>query len=597
MTAKRPSTVHLARHLVVVVAFVAACTALGARIVYLNVTERDFLKEQGDARSIRAELLDAHRGLIRDRRGEPLAVSTPVSAVWLDPSSTRLSDDAVVRIADVLELDAGALSASLARSANREFLYIKRRVAPETVAQLRALGIGGLGYRREYRRYYPAGEVASHVVGLTDIDDAGIEGVELAFDQVLQGRPGRKQVLRDLHGGPVRDIAVERAPVEGGEVDLSLDLRLQFFAHRELRRAVVQHGATSASMVVLDARTGEILVLINQPSYNPNELDDVRFEHMRNRAVTDRYEPGSTMKPFTVLAALEDGRFDEATVIDTHPGYMNVSGKLVEDPSNRGALSLAEIIKHSSQVGIAKLALDLPDRAVFDVLSRSGIGGYAFSGLPGEVGGTLSDSGLRSDIVRVTLAYGYGLSATPLQLAQSYLTLATHGVRMPVSLLKIEHAPVGQRVYDAAQVRQILTMMERVTEPDGTAPGTRIDGYAVAGKTGTARKVGAEGYDDERHVALFAGIAPAEEPRLVGVVVVNEPRGEVSGGGTVAAPVFARVMNRALQLLNIERALPPAGRALVRKASHGGDAGTRDDDRESHAEPGRQATVGGADAA
>lgn len=543
----------LTRHITLVVVFFSACLGLAARITYLNVTERDFLKEQGDARSLRTEVIDAHRGMIFDRRGEALAVSTPVSAVWLDPSSTQLSDEEVAKVAGVLKLNAAKLSELLRDNANREFVYLKRGVAADVVEELESLSVLGLRYRREYRRYYPAGEVASHVVGLTDIDDSGIEGAELSFHAALEGHPGRKQVLRDRRGSPIRDIAVDRAPIVGRELALSLDLRLQFFAYRELQAAVASHGASSASMVMLDARTGEILVLINQPSYNPNGDGSLQFNSMRNRAVTDRYEPGSTMKPFTVLAALESGRVDEATTVDTHPGYMNVAGKLVEDPSNRGVLRLGEILKYSSQVGTAKLALNLDNRAVYDVLARAGVGGFVNSGLPGEVAGTLSDRGLTSDIVRVTLSYGYGLSVTPLQLAHSYLTLATLGVRLPISMVKVDKPPVGQRVFEADHVRRLLAMMQGVTEWDGTAPKARIDGYSVAGKTGTARKVGDAGYDDERHVALFAGIAPADDPRLVAVVVVNEPQGQLKGGGSVAAPVFSRVVDRALQLLNVQR--------------------------------------------
>jgi cell division protein FtsI (penicillin-binding protein 3) len=538
------------RHFVVVGAYVALTLVLVARVGYLNVTERDFLKDQADLRSVRMESIPAHRGVVFDRNGEPLAVSTPVISVWLDPSLTQLSSPDIKRLAHSLQLDAGELGKRLARYEKKEFVYIKRRVAPEEAGRVAELDIPGLHFDREYRRYYPAGETAAHVLGITNVDDQGQEGIELAFDEHLKGVQGKKRVLKDRRGQTIKNLEYVSAAQFGENLELSIDLRLQFFAHRELKAAVNHHGARSGSLVMLDVRTGEILAMTNQPSFNPN--DRIEVGSVRNRAITDTYEPGSTVKPFTVIAALESGKFSRRSSIDTSPGYLRVGRKILEDPINRGVLTIGEVLAKSSQVGVAKVALALPDRAVFETFTAAGFGEYTGSGLPGEVSGWVSDERLSTPIVKASLAYGYGLTVTPLQLARSYLTLANGGVRLPVTVQHQSESPRGHRVFDEATVRSVLAMMERVVDETGTAPLARVPGYRVAGKTGTARKVGRGGYDDARHVAFFAGVAPANDPRVVVVVVVNEPRSEKSGGGAVAAPVFSRVVARALRVLGVE---------------------------------------------
>lgn len=547
------------RHYLVVVVFLGACGGVGARVVYLNVTDRDFLQQQGDARSIRAEVLPAYRGVIYDRHGEPLAVSTPVAAIWTDPSFVTLAAADVARLAAALDLDARSLQAQLDAAAGREFLYLKRRVPWQVAEQVRALGLDGVFVQREYRRYYPAAEMAAHVVGMTNIDDLGLEGLELSYDDHLRGRPGRKTVLKNRRGETIKNLGFEQAPRFGADITLSIDLRLQFLAYRELKAAVAGHGAASGSLVMLDARTGEVLALVNEPSYNPNDPAAAQRAGIRNRAVTDTYEPGSTIKPFTVLAALESGRWQPTTPIETAPGYFRVGNKLVQDPVNRGTISLRQALQTSSQVGIAKVALDLEPRAVFDVLARAGVGEFIGTGLPGEAAGRLTDEGLRSPLVRATLAYGYGLAVSPLQLAHGYLTLASGGERLPVSVLAQGATPRGHRVFERAQVESVVAMMESVTEGAGTATRARVAGYRVAGKTGTSRKVGPQGYDDQRHVALFAGFAPLEDPRFVMVVVINEPSGTQRGGGEVAAPVFGQVAARALRLLGVR----PSGEMAI----------------------------------
>lgn len=539
------------RHYVVVVLFLGACTGVAARVVFLNVTDRAFLQQQGNARSVREEVLPAYRGVIYDRNGEALAVSTPVAAIWTDPSFVELSASDIAAVADVLGRDADALAVELEANAGREFVYLARRVGWDVAEEVRALGLEGVYFQREYRRYYPAGEMAAHVVGMTNIDDLGLEGIELSFDEHLRGRPGRKRVLKNRRGETIEDLAFLAAPRFGEDIALSLDMRLQFLAYRELKAAVAGNRAKSGSLVMLDARTGEVLALVNEPSYNPNHVSHAPSDGMRNRAVTDTYEPGSTIKPFTVLAALETDRWQPNTTIDTAPGYFRVGRKLVQDPNNRGVITLSQALQKSSQVGIAKVALDLEPGAVFEVLSQAGVGEFIGTGLPGEAAGRLSDQGLDDPVVRATLAYGYGLAVSPLQLAQGYLTLAAGGKRLPVSVLRRDRASGVEPVFDPARTRAVLEMMESVTDDAGTAPRARVAGYRIAGKTGTSRKVGPQGYDDERHVALFAGVAPVSRPRFVMVVVINEPGGSARGGGEVAAPVFGQVAGRALRLLGV----------------------------------------------
>lgn len=556
------------RHYMLVIAFVSVAGGLVVRMVYLNLTERDFLKRQGDARSLRIETMSAYRGMILDRHGEPLAVSTPVVSVWLDPSEGQLTNGDIQRLAATIQLHPNELKEKIARFGNREFMYVKRRVTPPVADAVAALNIRGLHFQREYKRYYPAAETVAHVVGITNVDERGQEGIELAYDERLRGIVGKKRVLKDRLGRTIKDVEFLSAPQFGTDLTLSLDLRLQFFSYRELKSAVELSHAKSASLVMLDAHTGEILALVNQPSFNPNQLtvgstdtisaalspaDKARLnETMRNRANKDTYEPGSTVKPFTMIAALESGKFSERSHIDTRPGYFRVGRKLVQDPVNRGVLTLPQVLAKSSQVGVAKIALTLDERAVFDVFVRAGLGEPTVSGLPDEATGRLSDARLRSSVVRATLAYGYGLTVTPLQLAQTYLTLATGGVRLPTTILRLDRPPSGERVFDRALVQRVVHMMEGVASGEGTAPKAQVAGYRVAGKTGTARKVGASGYDDERHVAFFAGFAPVDDPRIVVVVVVNEPQGRGTGGGEAAAPIFARVVARALRLLSVQ---------------------------------------------
>lgn len=541
---------------------IALTAVVCVRVVLLQADEeRGFLQREGDARTIRTLRVPASRGAIYDRRGEPLAVSTPVASIWADPSRVDLEDVRLQRLAELLGLAQDELRERLVRAAGREFLYLRRQIDPALADEVRALGLRGIEQQDEYKRFYPAGEVAAHLVGITGIDDVGLEGVELAYDDWLSGSPGAKRVIRDRRGRIVRDLELLEAVEPGRDLQLSIDLRLQYLAYREVKAAMSQYDAQSATVVVLDVASGEILAMVNQPGYNPNAPVAGDLGRMRNRAVTDTYEPGSTVKPLTVAAALESGRFAPDVRIDTSPGRIRVGDKLITDPLDRGVLDLGQIIAKSSQVGISHIALELEDAALRELFARFGLGRSTGVGFPGEAEGRLPGAHRWRPIERVTLAYGYGLSLTPLQLAQAYTVFANEGRMREPMLLRADPdaAFLDEPVLSPAIAARLTAMLEQVVRDDGTAAKAAIPGYRVAGKTGTVRKVGAGGYDDARHLAWFVGFAPVTAPRVAAVVLVNEPRTERSGGGAVAAPVFARVVAGALRLL----AVPPDADADV----------------------------------
>ncbi len=539
------------RHYLFLACFSIAALALSVRVVYLGVTERDFLQEEGDRRSVYREDLPAMRGMIYDRNGEALAVSTPVFAVAVNPQLFDTSNgQGLAQLARALDLGPEDLKNTIINNRQRGFLYLRRHVSWETMNAVRRLRLGHVSFKPEYRRYYPAGESVAHVVGMTNIDDLGLEGIELAFEEQLRGEPGTKTVLRDRKGQAINDLEYGKSPRFGTDLQLSIDSRLQYIAYRELKSAVQSHAAKSGSLIMVDAKTGEILALVNQPSFNPNGPINQRVP-TRNRVVTDTYEPGSTIKPFTAMAALETGRYQGDSQIETSPGYFWIDNKMIQDPVNLNTVSLAQAIQKSSQVAIAKVTLDLPKGTVFQVLQRSGLGEYVGTGLPGEALGRFSNVGRTSRVSRVAMAYGYGFSVTPMQLASAYVTLASHGKRLPLSILKRTRPPETERVFDEEDAEAVVAMMEQVTERGGTAAKANIEHYRVAGKTGTARVFDQNGYNDERHVALFAGLAPVTDPRIVMVVVVNEPQQGSASGGVVAAPIFARVAQHSLRLLGV----------------------------------------------
>ncbi|MBA1146114.1 penicillin-binding protein 2 [Ectothiorhodospiraceae bacterium WFHF3C12] len=535
----------------VLAAFAVIAGVCAYRAVDLQVTHRPFLEGQGSARHLRVVDIPAHRGRISDRNGEPLAISAPVDSVWADPGELLTAPERIPELARMLELDQRELRRYLGERSGRSFVYIKRHVNPDLAQMVAARGFPGVALRREYRRFYPAGEVAAHVLGFTDIDDRGLEGIELAFNDWLSGEPGAKRVVKDRLGRVIEDVEQIRQPRPGRNLTLSLDRRLQYLAYRELKAAVKRHDARAGSVVMLDVRTGEVLAMVNQPAYNPNDRANLRAGRFRNRAVTDVFEPGSTIKPFTLAAAMDHGRFGPKTVIDTGPGVMRVGGNTIKDASNYGRIDMATVLRKSSNVGAAKIALQLDRGALWGQLAAVGFGSPSGTGFPGESGGSLPGKPPSRSIERATLAFGYGIAATPLQLASAYAAIANDGRRVPVTFLREDEPAAGEQVISAEAARAVRRMMEAVVSEQGTAPAARVNGYRVAGKTGTVRKAIAGGYSEDRHAALFAGMAPASDPRLVTVVVVDEPGKEAYYGGQVAAPVFGNIMDGALRLLNV----------------------------------------------
>jgi cell division protein FtsI (penicillin-binding protein 3) len=510
----------------------------------------DFLQAQGDKRSIRQVVVPAYRGLITDRNGEPLAISTPVTAIIANPQQIR--DQDLDRLSKVMNTSSVQLRARLKRYRNKSFMYLARQLPTEQAATILDLGIPGVSGRREYKRFYPAGEVTAQLVGFTDINDSGQEGMELAYDTWLTGEPGSKKVVKDRAGRVIKDISLVKPARPGENLRLSIDLRVQYAAYRALKAAVQKHHAKSGSVVVLDVITGEVLAMANQPSFNPNDRSHLKSGSTRNRAITDIMEPGSTVKPFTILAALESGKFSADSVISTSPGYLKVDYKTFVDPSNYGDLKLADVLSRSSQVGTTKVALALDPDSTRELFQRVGFGEAVGSGFPGEALGRLPAYQKWDPVTQATFAFGYGLSVSSLQLARAYAVLANDGVRREVSLVALESEPESVRVIDSGISQQVRHMLRAASGLKGTGKRAMIDGYSVGGKTGTLHKVKpGGGYDQSRYMSAFAGLSPIENPRLVTVVVIDEPRDGDYFGGLVAAPVFSDVTGNALRLLQV----------------------------------------------
>lgn len=563
-----PSSCAGRRHLAVA-AVLAAAAALVWRAADLQLTQGAFLQDQGERRHVRVVETPAYRGKILDRNRQPLAISTPVDSVWVDPREFDPQAEGIPLLADLLGIEHARLERQIAARAERRFVYLLRHVAPEFAERVRALRVPGVNLQREYRRYYPLGEVAGHVVGFTDVDERGREGVELAFESRIASQPGRERVLRDSLGRIVEKIERIDAPRPGEDIVLSLDAQIQYLAYRALFAGVREHRAQAGSAVVLDVRSGEVLAMVNQPSYNPNNRADRAGERMRNRAVTDVFEPGSTVKPFTVAAALESGRFGVGTTIDTHPGRFRIGRHTVRDVRDYGVIDLATLLRKSSNVAASRIALDLEPGQLWETFRRAGFGAAPASGFPGEVPGVLNHHERWRRIDRATLSFGYGLSVTALHLAQAYAAIANGGLLPALSFERVDAAGPGTRMMSATTSRQLRDMLEGVVTPDGTGWAARVPGYRVGGKTGTSRKSIANGYATDRYLALFAGIAPMSRPRLAIVVMVDEPAGRHYYGGQVAAPVFARIAQGALRVL----AIAPDDHGVVTRRVHlGGDA-------------------------
>jgi cell division protein FtsI (penicillin-binding protein 3) len=558
-SAKSASLIEKWRLYLVLFLMFLCVLAIGWQVSILHIVDRDFLQGQGDIRTIRTVPLVANRGLILDRNGEPLAVSSPVKSIWVNPQEIGAQHSEIERLAMELGLDSDSLLALMERNSGQKFLYVKRRLAPAEAERILALGIDGVNEQQEYQRFYPQGEVAAHLVGFSNVDDVGQEGLEFSYDGWLKGVPGRRQVIQDQRGHIIEELNTIETAQPGKNLELSIDFRLQNLAYKELKEEFVKRRAKSASIVVLDVDTGEVLAMANQPSYNPHNRKNLNdFSILRNRAITDVFEPGSPIKAFTVTAALESGMYTPDTVIETSPGWMMVNGNEVQDIINYGTLDLTSVITKSSNIGATKIAFEIGPDAIRNVLERVGMGQLSGTGFPSEQGGVLPNHRNWSRIETATFSFGYGLSTTALQLAQAYSVIADAGIRKPVSLLKLDEASLQalrrEQVIDKTISNQVLAMLETVVDPErgGSARDARVPFYSVAGKTGTVHVVSEYGgYEENLHNSLFVGLVPASDPKLVIVVIVNEPKGDEHYGGQVAAPVFSRVASGAMRILNI----------------------------------------------
>lgn len=571
-TKNKPSVISW-RFAFVVLSVSTVFCALVARAAYLQVVEPDKLLAEGDNRTLRVKSESALRGMILDRHGEELAVSVPVESIYAD--SKVILENNVINdqrrwhaLADMLQMTPERLKQKIATDKKKRHVYLERHASPATVDYIRQLKIPGIYFAQEAKRYYPSGEVTAHVLGFTDLDDHGVEGVERQFDQVLKGTPGRRVIRKDAKGRQI-EVLEQQGATAAQNLQLSIDQRIQAVAYRELKKAVMTFGATSGSLVMVDVHTGEILAMVNSPSYNPNNRKGVAVHRFRNRAITDMFEPGSTIKPLPVMMALEQGTADLKTIIPTGNGTMMVGGRRVQDTHGYGDLDLAGIIRKSSNIGVTKLAMLSPHEELLKMYYSMGLGHETGLGVIGESNGMLRERARWSDHERATLSFGYGLSVTAVQLARMYAAIGNGGTLRPLTLLKTDRPAPGQRVVNEQTADAMVEMLEGVTLKGGTATKAVVPGYRVGGKTGTAKKAIAGGYGDD-YIGSFAGIGPISEPRLACVVIINEPSGDYYYGGEVAAPVFSNVMGAAMQLLNI----PPDGHdSRITKVAGGPNAG------------------------
>jgi cell division protein FtsI (penicillin-binding protein 3) len=547
----------------VFVALGLAGLGLIVRAADLQLFDDGKLLKEGTARFARVAKLSAHRGAIYDRNGEALAISTPVDSVWINPAQLNQVADQIPKLAEALNREPKWLEQKVSSNLDRGFVYLLRHMNPKDAAQVKALEIPGVYLQREYRRFYPAGEVTGHVLGFTNIDDAGREGLELAYDYKLSGTEGKKLVIQDRLGRSVEDVESLSAARPGQDITTSIDVRIQYLAYRELKKAIQTHRAISGSVIVIDVETGEILAMVNQPSYNPNDPEQREASNYRNRAVTDLLEPGSSMKPFVATAGVASGRYHANTIIDTAPGQVTVGIKTFSDEHPVGAASLTTVMAKSSNVGMTKLALSLTPEQMWRTLDAFGFGQVSGSGFPGEAAGVLLNYKQWRPINQATMSFGYGLSVTPLQLAHAYAILGAGGISRPLSFERLVGAVQGTRVFEQNVAREMVKIMQSVVSEEGTGNRAALIGYQVSGKTGTAWKASEGSYSTDRYVAIFGGLVPASKPRFASVVVINEPRDGNYHGGTVAAPVFANVMAGALRLL----AVPPDDLNMVPAAT------------------------------
>ncbi len=534
----------------VILILLLATLCLFWRMVDLNILQRGFLLQQSDARILRIVSISAYRGMITDRFHQPLAISAGVDSIWINPKLFAPTLLQLSKLSAIIKIPLSKIQNKTIRTTKKEFIYLKRGLSPSEAQAVKILDIPGLFFQHDYHRFYPQSEVMAHVIGFTNIDDEGQEGLELAYDTWLRGIPGKKKVVKDRLGNIIADLGIMREPKHGNNLTLSIDSRIQYLAYEQLKDNVQKYAAKSGSIVVLDVKTGEVLAMVNQPSFNPNILIKFNDGRYRNRAMTDLFEPGSTIKAFTIASALESGHYHFGSKIDTSPGWINLNGYPIKDDHNYGVINLVKILQKSSDVGVAKVILSLPDQNLWKFLNRVGFGEKTNSYYPGEAAGTLVYRPKWSSIELATLSFGYGIAVTPIQLAQAYSIIAANGVKRPVSLLKIDQLSEGKRVLNAKISKQMLLMLEAVVN-GGTGSLAKIPGFRVAGKTGTAYVAGKNGYDKQHYFSSFVGIAPVSNPTLVVAVVIKDPKGEQHSGGLVAAPIFAQVMSGALRLLNV----------------------------------------------
>ncbi len=546
------TTAHRARLLAIAFFFVLILAALIWRMFDLMVLDRQFLQGQGNARSLRVVDIPAFRGMIIDREGAALAVSTPVQSLWINPKIFAPDKKQLAVLAKLLSESTAELSKRAQVLHKREFVYLKRQINPMLAREIAELKIPGLNFQEEFKRYYPEADSTAQLLGFTNIDDNGIEGLELAYQHWLVGYSGKKRVVKDRAGRIIEELDMVKVPQPGHLLQLSIDRRIQFFAYHELQNTLAKYGGKSGSVVVLDTRSGEAIALANAPSFNPNARSHYGLDSYRNKAITDIFEPGSVIKPFSIASALDTGRFTPDTIIDTRPGWMTVSGHTIRDVHNYGVLDVVGVLRHSSNVGVTKMVLTSPPEQLIDMLMRCGIGQRTESGYPGEGEGSIVKASDANPFVLATLSFGYGMSVSALQLAKSYMIFANQGRLLPISLLHNPDQPLvkGQQVIDPKTANQVLNMLEAVVN-DGTGKSADVIGYRVAGKTGTARVAGKKGYDEHRYIASFVGIAPVSNPRLIVAVIIHEPTHGGYYGAEVASPLFSKVMSAALRTLDI----------------------------------------------
>ncbi len=535
----------------VALAILLVAAVLIGRVTLLQLVDRPFLQSQGDARTLRHETIPAHRGMITDRNGEPLAISTPVVTLWANPQELPQDGIQLALLARELSIDPERLQARTERFSDHEFMYLRRHMTPDDAQRVLDLRMPGVYSRPEYRRYYPAGEVAAQLLGVTNVDDEGQEGMELAYQSFLAGHTGQRRIIQDRRGHLVRELGVLEDAKPGGELILSIDQRLQYMAYRELRSAVLDNEADGGVAIMMDATSGEVLAMANYPSYNPNNRTELDPKGLRNQAVVDVFEPGSVMKPLAMMAVLESGRFSPQEVVDTSPGWMRIDQFTIRDIRNYGKLDFSGILEKSSNIGMSKLALQMSDEAIWEKYHQLGLGQAPGTGFPGESAGSLPAPLRWSRSEKAALSYGYGLSVSPLQLASAYTAIANKGERLSPSLLRLNEIPQGTQAVAPGVAQQLLGLLEASVAPNTGGRRARVEGYRVAGKTGTVRKTDATGYSQTAYRSVFAGIAPVSDPQVVTVIMIDHPKAGDIYGGAVAAPVFSSITGNALRLLDV----------------------------------------------